>query len=236
MARNPAVKKAAKAAKRKAVVAAKRKMEIAASSLGGRVREAARQPILQCLVSEDLFKNGVGTVTLVRGVSREQQHIGVFMLDTFCLGVKDTYFRTVDRQEAEYILEVQNQADAAGSIAPGEARKLLQDAVAWAAGNGFVVPEEYAPLERLFGDIVPAGTDYTPRFGHEGKVFYVPGPSESPADIRRRTRFVQSRFGAEAVGSIYDFEDDEPDAFDDEYDLEGEIIPDEDGNDDRAIA
>jgi hypothetical protein len=236
MARNPAVKKAAKAAKRKIVVAAKRKMELAASSLGGRVREAARQPILQCLVSENLFKNGIGTVTLVRGVSREQQHIGVFMLDTFCLGVKDTYFRTADRQEAEYVLEAQNQADPIGPIAAGEARKLLQDAVAWAAGNGFVAPEEYASVERLFGDVVPAGTDYTARLGHEGKVFYVPGPSESSADIRRRTRLVQSRFGAEAIGSIYDFENDEPVDFDDEYDLEGDIVPDEDGNDGRAIA
>jgi hypothetical protein len=236
MARNPAVKKAAKAAKRKAIVAAKRKMEIAAGSLGGRIREAARQPLLQCLVSENLFKNGVGTVTLVRGVSREQQHIGVFMLDTFCLGVKDTYFRTVDRQEAEYILEVQHQADTAEPIAPGEARKLLQDAVAWAAGNGFVAPEEYAPVERLFGDVVPAATNYMARFGREAKVFYIPGPSESPADIRRRTRLVQSRFGAEAIGSIFDFGDEEPDDFDDEDDLEGEIVPDQDGNDGRAIA
>ena len=135
MARNPAVKKAAKAAKRKAVVAAKRKMEIAANSLGGRIREAARQPILQCLVSEDLFKNGMGVVTLVRGVSREQQHIGIFMLDTFCLGVKDSHFRTADRQEAEYILDAQHQADAAVPIAPEEARKLLHDAVAWAGGQ-----------------------------------------------------------------------------------------------------
>jgi hypothetical protein len=236
MARNPAVKKAAKAAKRKAVVAAKRKIEIAASSFGGRIREAARQPILQCLLSENLFKNGVGTVTLIRGVSREQQHIGVFMLDTFCLGVKDAYFRTVDRQEADCILEIQHQADATAPIAPGEARKLLQDAVAWAAGNGFVAPEEYASLERLFGDVVPAGTNYVARFGHEGRVFYIPGPSESPADIRRRTRLVQSRFGAEAIGSILDFEDDEPDDFDDEYDLEDEIVPGEDGNDGRAIA
>jgi hypothetical protein len=67
-------------------------------------------------------------------------------------------------------------------------------------------------------------------------VFYVPEPSEALADIRRRTRFVPSRSGEAAVGSIFDLEDDESDAFDDEDDLEGEIVPDEDGNDDRAIA
>jgi hypothetical protein len=236
MARNPALKKAAKAAKRKAVVAAKRKIEIAASSLGGRIREATRQPILQCLVSEELFKNGIGTVTLVRGVSREQQHIGIFMLDTFCLGMKDAHFRTADRQEAEYILDVNHQADAATPIAPEEARKLLHDAVAWAAGNGFVAPEEYVPLERLFGDVVPAVTDYAARFGHEGKVLYVPGPSETLAEVRRRTRFVRDRFGEKAIGSIFGLEDDEADGFDDEYDLEGEIAPGDGGNDSRALA
>ena len=234
MARNPAMKKAAKAAKRKVIVAAKRKVELAANSLGGRVRDAARQPILECLVSDGLFKSGMGTVTLVRGVSREYQHIAIFMLDTFCLGVKDTHFRTADRQEAEYILDVQHQADANGPIAPEEARKLVRDMVSWADGNCFAPHEDYAALEPLFGDIVPAATDYTAQFGYEGKVLYVPGPSESQADVRRRTRLVESRFGEDAVRSVFDLEDDELDDFDEDFDMEGEIIPDEDES--RRIA
>ena len=103
----------------------------------------------------------------------------------------------------------------------------------WATGS--LHPEEYAPITRLFGDIVPAGTDYTARFGHEGKVFYVPGPSESGGYPPAHTiRAIALR--SEAVGSIYGFEDDQPNDFDDGYDLEGEIVPDGDGNDDRAIA
>src|ERR1700742_4861726 len=156
MARNPAVKKAAKAAKRKAVVAAKRKVAVAANSLGGRIREAAQLPVRECLISENLFTNGIGTVVLVRGVSQEQQHIGFFMLDTFCLGVKDTYFRELDRQDAEYTLALTRQADGLVSIAPEEARKLMQDIVAWAAGNGFGPHEDYAATSRLFGDIATA--------------------------------------------------------------------------------
>ncbi|HET6309186.1 MAG TPA: hypothetical protein VFG12_18480 [Rhodopila sp.] len=227
MARNPAVKKAAKAAKRKAVVAAKRKEAIAANTLGGRIREAAQLPVRQCLVSENLFTNGMGTVVLVRGVSQEQQHIGFFMLDTFCLGLKDTYFRTFDRQDAEYTLDLTRQADGLVPIAPEEARKLVQDVVAWAAGNGFAAHEDYAVTSRLFSDIAAAETDHTARFGHEGKVLYVPGPSETLAEIQRRTRFVQSRFGEEAIKSIDFLHDDELDEFDDEYDLEGEVVPEE---------
>ena len=231
MARNPAVKKAAKAAKRKVIVAAKRKIDAAANSLGGRIREAARQPILECLISIGLFKNGIGTITLVRGVSREQQHIAVFMVDTFCLGVKDTHFRTAKREEAEFILATQDAADAAGPIAPQEARKLLRDAAAWAGGNGFTQPGDFAELERLFGDVVPAETDYSARMGQQGRVFYIPGPSETDSEVRRRTKFVRERFGDVAVGSIFD---DGNDFGDDTCDLDGELVADDD--EPRALA
>ena len=239
MARNPAMKKATKAAKRKIVVAAKRKIEVAANSLGGRIRQAARQPILECLISAGLFENGMGTITLVRGVSPEQQHIAIFMLDTFCLGVKDTHFRTADREEAEFILETQNAADAGGRAAPEEARKLLRDAAAWAEGNGFTQPREFTELERLFGDVVPAETDYVSRMGLDGKVLYIPGPSESSSEIRRRTRFVRERFGEAAIGSMFEVSDldnpdldspdpDESGPFDGGYEIEGELVAGDD--------
>ena len=234
VARNPAMKKATKAAKRKVIVAAKRKIEVATNSRGGRIRQAARQPILECLISAGLFENGMGTITLVRGVSPEQQHIAIFMLDTFCLGVKDTHFRTADREEAEFILATQDAADAGGRAAPEEARKLLRDAAAWAEGNGFTQPREFTELERLFGDVVPAETDYVSRMGHDGRVFYIPGPSESASEVRRRMRFVRERFGEAAIGSIFEVSDlDDPDW--DDPDLDDPDLDDPDLDDAGAL-
>ncbi len=231
MARNPAVRKAAKAARRKAVVAAKRKLEIAANTPAARIREAARMPVMQCLVSEGLFQSGMGVAVLIRGVSREEQHVGSFMLDTFCLGVKDAYFRTLGREDAEYMLEAIESSDPLKAVEPGEMRKLLHDLVAWAAGNGFPPHADYARAETLFGGVVPADIDYTPDFGHEGKVLYVPGPSESPAEVRRRMEIVRARFGDEAanagllaLGHIFADEDDH---FLGGELLEGEILEEE---------
>jgi hypothetical protein len=195
MARNAAVRKAAKAIRRKAVVAAKRHAEVAAGSLGGRVRTGATQPILQCLVSDRLFDLGIGVVVLTRGVSREYQHVGVFMLDTFCLGVKDGFFRNMDREQADFILQSMQSSDPVSPIPPAEARKLLRDLTAWASRNGFPPHKDYAVIETLFGGVAPAETDYTPRFGHGGEVLYVPGPTESPTEVRRRLKTVRSRFG-----------------------------------------
>ncbi len=141
------------------------------------------------------FETGSGYVILCRGASQEYQHCGFFMLDTFCLGVKDVFFRTVDRQEAEHLLNSMQRADPTSPIAPQEARKLLHDVVAWGGNNGFPPHKDYARVEPLFGDVTPAGTDYTPRFGHKGEVLYIPGPNDTPAQVRQRMHIVRSRSG-----------------------------------------
>lgn len=203
MARNQAARKAAKATRRKAVVTARRKIEGNANGLGGQVRQAARLPILDCLVSDGLFDSGMGVVTLIRGASRAYQHAAFFLVDSFCLGVKDAYFRNGDRQEVERLLDMMQVSDPASAIAPAEARKLLRDLVAWAGDNGFPPHADYARLEPLFGDVAAAETDYMPRFGLQGEAIYVPGPKETQAQIRRRLQTVQSRLGeAAAVRSL----------------------------------
>jgi hypothetical protein len=207
MAQNPAARKAAKAAKRKMVVAAKRKLEMAANSPAARLRQAAKLPVLKCLISSGLFSVGAGAALLIRGVSREEQHVACFMLDTFCVGVKDVFFRTLDRQEVEVMLASLQQADAVESTDPRDLRKLLHDLVAWSESNGFPPHEDYARVEALFGDIEPTDHDYLPSFGYEGRVIYIPGPSESPAQIRRRTELVRARFGQASVDTgVLDFE------------------------------
>jgi hypothetical protein len=228
MARNPAVRKAAKAAKRKAMVAAKRKLEIAANTPAARIRQAAGLPVMNCLLSAGLFEAGIGVAILIRGVSREEQNVASFMLDSFCLGVKDVFYRTVDRQEADHMLQVWHRAETLEPAEPAEVRKLLRDLVAWSGANGFPPHEDYVPVDTLFGNVMPAETDYTPKFGHEGNVLYIPGPSESPLQVRRRTEIVRSRFGEKAVSagrfSLGDLLEDEDDFEDDDI-PEGALLP-----------
>jgi hypothetical protein len=201
MAKNIAARRAAKQAKRKAVVAAKRKAEVAGHSTPGQVRAGAHLPIQQCLVSDGLFENGMGMVLLARGSTSAVMQVAVFMVDTFCLGVKDVTWHSADREGMQALLNMATSGDLASPVEPGEARKLLHDVVAWAKDNGFAPHEDYAAVEKLFGDVVPSATDYRPRFGRDGKVLYIPGPSESPSDVRRRMRIINERFGKEAAAA-----------------------------------
>jgi hypothetical protein len=186
MASNMALKRAAKANRRKAVVAEKRKLDMLNDTTAARVLRAAGAPIRHCLVSTTLLEAGIGPVALARGISDNQLSLGVFLVDTWCLGVKDVYFRLVDADSFEMTVASMNVSTPMASVDPSYARKLLRDAAAWAASFGFTPHREFAAVERLFGDVNADACAATFEFGREGKPFYVPGPKESPAQIRLR--------------------------------------------------
>jgi hypothetical protein len=90
-------------------------------------------------------------------------------------------------------------SDPGSPVDPGEARKLLRDAVQWAEANGFPPPREFAAVERLFGSVAVSETDYTARFGRDGVPTYIPGPNETPREISRRLAVIHDRLGPEAA-------------------------------------
>jgi hypothetical protein len=185
MATNMALKRAAKANRRKAVLAEKRKSETLAAALPEQVRRAADTPIQHCLLSEGLFECGMGTLLLARGVTTEHFKAGVFLLDLFCLGVKDVMFRSMTGEELEEFSEVMGATAPLEPVEPSYARKLLRDLAIWAQANGFSPARDFAAVERLFGDVSAEACDAAFQFGREGKPLYVGDLSDAAAWRRR---------------------------------------------------
>jgi hypothetical protein len=138
-----------------------------------------------------LFDDGMGTVVLARGNTPHYLAIGMFLIDTWCLGVKDTFFRSVDAQGFETMIAGMDRMTPMASVDPSYARKLLRDAAAWAASIGFAPHRDFAAIERLFGDVSADASPATFQFGREGKSpnvqrlaqpptqFYLPTPAGS---------------------------------------------------------
>jgi len=196
MASNMALKRAAKANRRKAVVAEKRKLELFNDTLPAKAMRAAGAPIQGCFVSETLFEAGIGPVVLARGMTPSHVTLGVFLVDVWSLGVKDAYLRNADGQTFDRLIAAMNSTTPMAPVDPGYARKLLRDATAWAAAIGFAPHRDFAAVERLFGDVSADASDATFRFGHEGKPLYVPGPTETPAQVRKRLEQLRGGTGA----------------------------------------
>jgi hypothetical protein len=195
MAINLAAKRAAKANRRKAILAQRRRQERATGSFSSLLPQAAALPIRQCLLADSVFKDGMGTLILARGGTMGPMNVAVFLLDAYCLGVKDLILRTVDYHQLPQLIDRLAGSGPLRAVDPAYARKLLHDLVRWAATFGFQPPREFVAAERLFGSIDPQSCSATFEFGKDGKPFYVSGPTESPATVRRRMNQLLARLG-----------------------------------------
>jgi hypothetical protein len=176
---------AEKTLRRKAIVAAKRKGEAAQMSGGDarQIGEASRAPVRTSVMSEKLFDDGIGWVVLARTLLSGQVGASFFLVDAWCLGVKDAFFRIMSPLTFKEQIGRSSQERALVEVDPSVARKVLHDAVAFAGSFGLAPCAGYAAAEALFGDTALATKTF--RFGKDGKPFYVSGPNDSPARVQR---------------------------------------------------
>lgn len=180
-------KRAKKAAKRKAVVAAKKTPVISGRiSAGGRALSlAVSSPIHECLVAEELFDGGMGTVVVSRSMPEGRIGASFFLLDVFCLGVKNAYFLAMPQDEYDLRLDTIEDNESLKPVLPSYARKLVEETEAYARNLGFSPHPDYQGAKKIFADI--DATTCTDRFtfGKDGKPFFIAGPNDTPKKIER---------------------------------------------------
>lgn len=212
-------KSAAKAAKRKGLVAEKlgaQRRELAISK--PRHVDIAASPLVACTISSDYAKEGVGTLSVVRKLTLGRYGACYFLLDLWCLGIKDAYFRVLDAEDYEFYHEG-DQAVPVSPIDPAIARKLVRDAAAFGLKNGFAPPDDLTEMERMFGEVETTAATFT--FGVEGKPYYLVGPNDPPARVRRIMETLEFNLGINGFQYEYPVEDDEDGVID------GELAPGE---------
>jgi hypothetical protein len=197
---NMAVKRARKAQRRKQVVAQKRRVEQLEASLPARVLRAADLPIQRCFLTGSVFDVGMGTLVLARGAALDHVALGVFLIDVFCLGIKDVMFKSIEREAFEIYMDATDAGSPMIAVDPSYARKLLRDLAVWSQSIGFAPHRDFAAVERIFGDVSADASDAAFRFGRDGKPVYIPGPNDTAPLIRRRIAQLQKCLGDDGFG------------------------------------
>jgi hypothetical protein len=195
MATNIALKRARKAQRRKQVVAQKRRAEALEASLPARVLRAAHAPIQHCFLTESVFDLGMGTLVLARGATPHHLALSSFLIDVFCLGIKDVMFESVESEVFEMYMDATDAGSPVVSVDPSYARKLLRDLAAWSQSIGFAPHRDFAAVERMFGDVSADASEAVFRFGRDGKPVYIPGPNDTVPLIQRRIEQLQKSLG-----------------------------------------
>lgn len=219
MSKNHAQKRAAKAARRKKLVAERRKADAAESqvSLATRVRRMAVAPMHSCLIGAALFEIGSGYLVLARKALDGRIAMAIFLLDTYCVGVKDVILRVDVASELESLIQGLDDVQPMVAIEPARARKLLRDLVAWSRSIGLAPHPDFTVAESLFGDVSVDACNESFSFGKDGKPMLMRGPGDTPARIRQRIEALRRTVGDDGFEYVLEVGmDDDADFFDDE--------------------
>jgi len=148
------------------------------------VAVAAHQPLLETHASSELFTAGIGFVVVVRRMPLGGQLAVLFLVDAWCLGVKDVVVKRVAEGECRALLERVGENFPLQRVAPSYACKLVAESVAYARKYGLAPHADHAWAQEILAGIDPAECLETFEFGQDGKPFFVSGPADTPERIR----------------------------------------------------
>jgi hypothetical protein len=166
----------------------------------------------EAMRSAKLFDSGSGYLVVSRFKADGRVESGFFLLDMFCLGVKDAGFHCFNSiaDYQENLLDRLFPDEDPVRMTPAAARKLTEDAISYARGLGFSPGVDYKKASRVFGGITTADCDEEFIFGKDDKPFYIQGPSDSPARAERILRALEARCGEGGYHYIVAADDFEP--------------------------
>ena len=194
-----AAKRGKKIIKRKLTLS-RRKPGYAAESFA----KLSNYPIQESLISDDFFDKEIGlcTALLSRKLPDGDITVAVFMIDIFCLGVKNADARIFTPPEYREYFNMLSEHQVFVQFEPACIVKLVKESVEYAKDLGLAPHKDYRKAQKLFGDIDPAECTIDFEFGRDGKPFYVSGPYDSPMRIRKIINQLTKRFGPEGFHFI----------------------------------
>lgn len=177
------------------------------------MREKARTlPIGTCYITPDWKESGLSPIIITRVRPSGNLAIGIFLVDTFCIGVKDaTYYANMSQIDFKKLIERYESRLGLEEISYDEAHNIIYGAIEFAREGGIEPAKDF----KTAGFILEEDTDDIPlieyEFGKNGKHFLVvkSDRSEMPYYHRlKRTLGDDFKYVMEYVGEDYDDYDD----------------------------
>jgi len=173
-------KKAKRKEKRRSLV---KRDEHSAASAFARVEHA---PILHACATTDVFDLGIGNVLLSRELPNGRVALALFLVDRYCLGVKDAMWNVVTRAEYEnsFLAKLNDRYEFIPYSAEST-RHLVESAVDYAAQFGLAPHSDYHKAKLIFRGIDANDSADEFEYGKDGKPYFVAGPYDSPERCAR---------------------------------------------------
>lgn len=162
-------------------------------------------------IEKNWRETGLAHLVIWRARGDALADLGVFLVDCWCLGVKDViYDEAVPVADCEEFVRAQLPEEFRTPIAPACAKKLIDGAIAFAERLGFSPHRDYRKGRRVLSGLDAAMCPEPFVFGRQGRPCYVPGADDDDQRIDRVLAILSARLGEDG----FDYEpSEEGDAF-----------------------
>ncbi len=162
-------------------------------------KEVREAPIHDIIVPGDLEGgNGMWYVVVSRALSTGEIAVGCFLMDTYCLGVKNTFIKVLSISAYNEMCEqITRHADYVYDKSPAYARKFIDDAVAYARNLGFAPGDDFSKTYTIVESIDSSECTENFTFGKDGKPFFMSGPNDTPLKSAIIMKTLEERCGAD---------------------------------------
>ncbi len=145
--------------------------------------KANKLPFGTCYINEIWEEEGLASIIITRVQPSGKLIVGVYLVDIFCLGLKQTAFRFgmeeedfLDFKEEIYRPHEQGEIEAY----PMLLQNIIYGAIEYADELGFKVKDKDFNLTRYILDPRSELFEMEVEFGKDGKPFYIVGPFDDP--------------------------------------------------------
>jgi len=171
----------------------------------------------EAFIEKSWRESGITQLIVARIRDNGSADIGFFLVDFWCLGVKDAFLHD-DGSESllRDLLAERLPEEFRERFHPACAKKMIEGAIAYAELLGFAPHRDYRKARRALTGLDASACPETFTFGRDGKPFFVEGPNDSGERTSRILAILEARCGVEG----FDFE--LADEADDDGDLEAD--------------
>jgi hypothetical protein len=150
------------------------------------IRRARDYPLVECWISADWQQDRLGLVEIIVARLQPDDNIcfGVYLVDKFCLGLKNTFTRA-KFSPARYQYEAQMIFGDRQVVkcSPELAYQMIYASIDYAAQFGFTPNKDFDLSQYMLAPRGEFSESYNLKFGKDGKPLFIAGPDDNAAAI-----------------------------------------------------
>lgn len=137
--------------------------------------ECSKFPVYECKVLESWEEKGISPVFVVRELTKDSYVFVSYLVDFWCLGLKDTIFKFgISKRD---LTQIYSRSNDLVTISYQDARSLILGAIDFAKAIDIAPHSSWSGIPSSF---IEANLTYQKKFsfGKDGKPFYFSGPND----------------------------------------------------------